>query len=140
MPVRASTLAAVLLVAAVCAVPAHAQRTVRVSNAWIQPPGANAVEAVAFAVVDNGTMYDVYVVGVATEVAGAAELRQAVRGGTPAPLKEAMVPAYGQLEMSAEGVQIRLAELKRALKSGETITLSLTLDNGQTLTMEAAVK
>jgi copper(I)-binding protein len=85
-------------------------------------------------------MYDVYVVGVATDAAGLAELRQAVRGDKPAILKEAMVPAFGQLDMSAEGIHIYLAELKRPLKPGETVNLSLTLDNGEALMAAAVVK
>jgi copper(I)-binding protein len=129
-----------LLAIAVCTAPAGgAQRIVRVSQASLKVAEGSR-DAVAVVTVDNGTMYDVYVVGVATDAAGLAELRQAVRGDKPAILKEAMVPAFGQLDMSAEGIHIYLAELKRPLKPGETVNLSLTLDNGEALMAAAVVK
>ena len=118
---------------------AGAQRTVRVTGAWLKV-SEGSKEAVGVVTVDNGTMYDVYIVGVETEVAGFAELRQAVRGEKPATLKEATVPSFGQLEMSAEGIHIYLSELKRPLKTGETIDLALLLDNGQPLIAAATVK
>ena len=56
------------------------------------------------------------------------ELRQAVRGN-PVTIKEATVPSFGQLEMSADGIHIFLGELNRQLKPGDTVNLSLVLDN-----------
>lgn len=119
---------------------AAAQRTVRISGGWIAAPAADATEAMAFLAVDNGTMYDVYVVGVESEAAGVVELRQAVKGGQPATVKEATVPSFGQLEMAAEGLYIHLGALQRPLKAGDTVAIVLTLDNGTTLQADAAVK
>lgn len=119
----------------------EAQRTVRVSDAWVKV-SEESKEAAAYVNVDNGTMYDVYIVGVESEVAGIAELRRAVKGEKP-PAKvvnEATVPAFGQLAMSAEGLYIHLSQLKRPLKLGETINVALTLDNGQALAAAAIVK
>ena len=117
------------------------QRTVTAPSAWIQAPAAGATEASAFAVVANGGMYEIYITGVESEAAGAAELRQKAAGSPkPTAVKEVAVPAYDRLEMAADGVHIQLLQLKRPLKAGETVQLSIFLDNGETLTVGAIVK
>jgi copper(I)-binding protein len=115
-----------------------AQRTVRISNAWVKAVDGNAVGTTAFATVENGTMYDIYIVAVETDV-GAAELLQ-VSGGKAAVVKEVTVPAFDKLEMSAETAHIRIGGLKRPLKAGETVSLTLTTDGGQALAVDALVK
>jgi copper(I)-binding protein len=69
------------------------------------------------------------------------EIRDKPRGATvPAAVKEVAVPAFGQLDMSADGVHLAISNLKRPLKTGEFIPLSLVIDNGVTLTIQAVVK
>jgi copper(I)-binding protein len=117
-----------------------AQRTVRASDAWVAAPAAGGVETMAFVTVDNGTMYDVYVVGAQSEAAEVVELRQTDAAGKASVVKEVPVPAFDRLEMSAKGVHLRLASLKKPLKPGETVTLTLLTDGGTALEVAAAVK
>ena len=117
-----------------------AQRTVRATTAWVAVPEAGGRETMAFAVVDNGTMYDVYVVSAESDVAGNVELRQGKKAGPSEALSEAPVPAFGQLEMSPVGVHVLLKDLKRPLKPGDVVALVLTLDSGDRLTVSAPVK
>lgn len=119
----------------------EAQPAVKASSAWVEAPATGASEAIAAMVIENGTMYDVYVVGAAAEVAGAVELRQAGAAGTPATVvKEIPVPAFGQLEMSPTGPHLVLRDLKQPLKAGDTVTLSIHADNGAVVSVSATVK
>lgn len=135
----ASVLAMTML--GLCAVGAvSAQEKVpAVSDAWVQAPAAGATSAVAFATVENPTMYDFYVVSVAADAAGKVELRQ---GGTAASavVKEVTVPAYGSLYMDAKGVHVMLSDLKKPLNEGDKVTLTLTTELGVKLEVAATVK
>lgn len=116
-----------------------AQPTVRTLSGSIHLESPTTASATV--VVENGTMYDVYLVGATSEVAGAIEFREKARGAaTPVTVKEVPVPAFGRLEMSAESVHLALLDLKRPIKLGETIPLTLATDNGVTLTVAAVVK
>ena len=115
------------------------QPTVRGSAAWIQASAADSNETIAGLVIDNGTMYDVFIVGVQTDVA-TVEMRERSEGATTTAVKEVSVPAYGRLEMSAESVHLRLSALKRPLVAGEAVTLVLYTDGGEQFTVSALVK
>jgi copper(I)-binding protein len=60
--------------------------------------------------------------------------------GKTAGVKEVLIAAFDRLEMSADGTFLRLSQLKRPLKSGDTITLTLTTDGGERLSAAAVVK
>jgi copper(I)-binding protein len=116
------------------------QPTVRASAAWIQASAADSTEAIAGLVIDNGTMYDVFIVGVQTDVA-TVEMRERSEGATTsAAVKEVSVPAYGRLEMSEKTVHLRLNALKRPLVAGEGVAMVLYTDGGEQLTVSATVK
>jgi copper(I)-binding protein len=114
------------------------QPTVRASQGWIQ--ASATAETVGFVTVDNGTMYDVYIVGVQTEVA-AIELRDTPKGATaPAAIKEVAVPAFGRLEMSLHAVHLQLKGLKAPLVAGQTVDLVVHTDGGEQWSIAATVK
>jgi copper(I)-binding protein len=120
---------------------AVAQPSVRAISASVVTDDVSPTTATAVVIVENGTMYDVYLVGATTEIAEVIEIREKARGAAIAtPVKEVPVPAFGQLDMSAEGVHLAISNLKRPLKTGEFIPLSLVIDNGVTLTVQAVVK
>jgi copper(I)-binding protein len=112
------------------------QRTVRASAGWVT---ASTAEATAGAVVENGTMYDVYIVGAQTDSAGAVELVQ-VRDGKSAAVKEVVVAAFERLEMAPGSVFLKLTQLKQPLNSGETVKINLRTDSGEILSVDAVVK
>jgi copper(I)-binding protein len=128
-----------LAISAIGAVSVPVPQSVRATGGWIQRPAQEESEALAFVTVENGTMYDVYIVGAEGEIAGRVELRDA-GSGTPARIEEARVPAFDSLVMSPKGVHLALAELKRALTPGETVSLVLSTDGGDRLSVAAVVK
>ena len=84
-------------------------------------------------------MYDVYIVGAETDVAEAVELVQ-ISKGKPGVVKEVTVAAFDRLEMSPEGTFLRLTQLRRPLKTGESVTITLKTDTGTALSVDLVVK
>src|SRR5688572_23509648 len=97
---------------------ALAQPSVRAVDASVVL-AETAKAATALVVVENGTMYDVYLTGATTEIAESIEIREKPKGAAAAAVKEVPVPAFGRLEMSSDGVHLALVNLKRPLKAGE---------------------
>ena len=114
---------------------AATQKPIAATDAWIKLSGDRAQTAPAFAVVDNPTMYDVYLVGASSDVAEQVEFRDKDK-----EVREVTAPAYGKVELTASGVHMVLTGLKRPLKVGETIAITFTTDSGVTLTAQALVK
>jgi len=117
------------------------QPVVKATAASIVTNATSPATATALVTLENGTMYDVYLISATTDVAEAIEIRQKPQGaGAAALVKEVAVPSFGQLEMAAEGVHLALVRLKRRLEAGESIPLSLVLDNGTAVSVQAVVK
>lgn len=123
------------LLIVVSAILSAAQPAVSASDGWVAAPAAGATTAAAYVTIQNPTMYDVYVVSATAEVAGKIELRD---GDQPA--KELTVPSFGSLELKSGEASMLLMELKRPLKTGETIELTLRTDGGISLKIAAVVK
>jgi copper(I)-binding protein len=116
------------------------QPTVRASAAWIQASAGDTTEATAVVAIDNGTMYDVFIVGAQTDVA-TIEIRDRPKEATASvTVKEVAVPAFGRLEMSPQAVHLHLSSVKRPLVSGEAVELVLYTDGGEQLRVSATVK
>jgi len=123
---------AVILVA-VLRVSAAVQPAPSASDAWAAPTSAGT--ASVYLVITNPTMYDIYVTSATSEVAGKVVLMSGDQ-----PVEHLTVPSYGSLELKAGGMSLRLSELKRALKTGEAIAVSVETDGGLTIAATAAVK
>ena len=137
-------LAPAVTIATLCLVgtpAASGQRTVKASAGWVKLPADGAKETSAFVTVENGTMYDVYLIGAESDVAAAVELRQASKsGGPPTAAKEVTVPAFDRVDMAPDGLYVHLGQLTRPLKAGDRVNLTISVDSGTPLTVEAVVK
>ncbi len=135
-------------VVAVCAgsgtgnVLAGQEKNVEASSGWVKTPAAGETTAAAFVAVDNPTQYDVYLMSAATDVAGKVEFRD--KSGSSDPQgqvrKTINVSAFDSLAMDPKGVYLLLTDLKRPLKDGDMVSLTLTTDGGATLQVSAAVR
>ena len=123
------------LLVVVSATLSAAQPAVSASDGWVAAPAAGATTAAAYVTIQNPTMYDVYVVSATADIAGKIELRD---GDQPA--KELTVPSFGSLELKSGEASMLLMELKRPLKTGEAIELTLRTDGGISLKIAAVVK
>jgi periplasmic copper chaperone A len=131
MKYLAATAALVFALAGVVA----AQAAVSASGGVITLPAPGATTAVMSVSIQNPTMYDIYVVSGSTEVAGKVELREDGKA-----VKELTVASFGSLDLTADGPHVVLADLKRELKEGETIEVTLRTDGGVVLKLAAVVK
>lgn len=117
-----------------------AQKTLGASDAWIKLPSASEKTTTAFAVIDNPTMYDVYLVSASSEIAAEVGFVDASPAGADTPVKEITAPAYGKVELKPTGVHLVLRGLKRPLAAGETIPITVVTDGGVAITLAASVR
>lgn len=111
---------------------AFLQKDPTASDAWAQvADGSVAV----YASIDNPTMYDVYLVSGKSDAAGKVELISAGQ-----PVSNITVPAYGSAELEPGAAFVRLSELKREVKAGEQLTLTVETDSGVAIAIAAVVK
>ena len=113
-------------------------KPVTATEAWLQLPEPGATGAVVVATVQNPGMYAIYLVSGETDVAGKVEFRDAKKGTTPQ--EDVTVDAYGTTYMDPKGIHIYLTDLKRPLKEGETIHLTLKTELGLPVEVAAVVK
>ena len=111
----------------------HAQKDPTASDAWASPP-ANGSVAV-YATINNPTMYDVYLVSGKSDSAGKVELVSADK-----PVPNIAVPAYGSAELKPGAAFVRLSELKREVKAGDQLTVTVETDGGISIPIAAVVK
>lgn len=120
------------LVALLLNVTALAQPAPTAADATVVVAGATAS---VFLTLNNPTMYDIYVMSATSDAAGKVELYSGDK-----PVENMTVAAYGSLELKAGGMFLRLSELKRELKAGESITVTMLTDGGATIVATAVVK
>ena len=113
---------------------ALAQPAIMASDAWVTESAADGTAA-AYVVISNPTMYDIYIMSATSDAAGKVELRDGDKAA-----REITVASFGSATLEAGGAFLRLSELKRPLKAGDTIQLTLETDGGVTLVTTAVVK
>jgi len=115
---------------------------VKVSSGWVKVPAPGETMTTAFAVVENLTMYDIYLVSAAADVAGKVEIREKVKGDKAEGQvkKFVTVPAYGSVNMDPNGLYLLLMDLKRPLKEADPVALTLTTDMGAEMRVSAVVR
>jgi copper(I)-binding protein len=120
------------LVALLLNVTALAQPAPTAADATAVVSGATAS---VYLTVNNPTMYDIYVMSATSDAAGKIEL---VTGDKP--VENLTVAAYGALTLKAGGTFLRLSDLKRELKAGEPVKVTLMTDGGISILADAVVK
>jgi VCBS repeat-containing protein len=126
------------VVASVAALSGQAPDKVSASEGWIKTPAAGATMAMAFVEIENPTQYDVYLTTGTSDVAGKVEFRDASKGTQAQEF--VIAPAYGTLSMDQKGVYVALVDLKRPLKEGDKVSLTLANQDGLKLQVAAAVR
>jgi periplasmic copper chaperone A len=136
--VRSALVMFMPVVASVVVLSGQAPDKVSASDGWIKTPAAGATMAMAFVEIENPTMYDVYLTTGSTDVAGKVEFRDASKGTQAQEF--VIAPAYGSLSMDQKGVHVALVDLKRPLKEGDKVSLTLANQDGLKLQVAAAVR
>lgn len=120
--------------------PAWAQ--VSVEQPWTRatPPGAKV--GAGFMRLRNAGAAD-RVVGASSPMAGRVEMHVTLREGDVVKMREVKsfeVPAGGSFELKPGGAHLMLVDLKRQLKKGEKVPLTLKLGKGGELKLELSVE
>ena len=129
-----------LIAFALAALPAWAQ--VSVDKPWSRatPPGAKV--GAGFMRLRNAGAAD-RVIGASSPVAGRVEMHVTVRDGDVMKMREVTsfeVPAGGSFELKPGGAHLMLVDLKRPLKKGEKVPLTLKLEKCGELKAELTVE
>ena len=122
------------------ALPAWAQ--VSAEHPWTRatPPGAKI--AAGFMQLKSAGAAD-RVIGATSPVAGRVEMHVTIREGEVMRMREVQsfeVPAAGTFELKPGGAHLMLVDLKRPLKQGEKVPLTLKLERGGELKLELPVE
>ncbi len=117
---------------------AAAQASATASGGWVAAPAAGATSTLAYVAIENPTMYEVFVVSAESDAAGAVEIVEGADGSKP--VRELSVPSFGSVELKPGGTQLRLKDLKKPLKPGDQVELTLTTDGGVAIKTTAQVK
>lgn len=138
---RMTTLAAVL-VAAIAMLGGNTvaaqDKAVTGSNAWVRVPADGQTSTIAVTAINNPGMYAIYVLTATSDAAGKVEFRDASKGD--AAVDEVDVLAYESTYMDPKGIHMVLSDLKRPLKDGDSVTITLKTDQGVLIPVTATVK
>ena len=128
--------------AAALIVTAAQPKRVAASSGWVKLPAAGETGAMAFVAIENPTMYEIYVVSATADAAGKVELRDGAQSGDARlkPVEFISVPAYGRVDMEPGGPHLLLRDLKRPLKEGDKVGLTIATDNAGALEVTALVR
>jgi copper(I)-binding protein len=138
-------LAAALVIAASAAWGQSADTSLRVDGAWarralmLQGTGTGAVYA---ALVNAGKTPDA-LVSASTDAAGVVEIHETYQESGLSrmrPVTRIPIPPGKTVEMKPGGYHIMLIDLKRDLKAGEIVPMTLVFQNAGKLTVNAQVK
>jgi copper(I)-binding protein len=123
------------------ALAAQGQR-VSASGSWVTLPAPGEKQAKAFVTIENPTMYGIYVTSATTDAAAKVELRDGSQSGDARlkPVEFISVPAYDRVDMGPNGIHLLLLDLKRPLKPGDQVALTLSTDNAGALEVAAVVR
>jgi len=117
-------------------------KRVAATESWVKLPAPGDTQAMAFVTIENPTMYGIYVTSATADVAGKVELRDAGQSGDARlkPVEFISVPAYDRVDMGPDGPHLMLLGLKRPLKEGDNVALTLSTDNAGMLEVAAIVR
>jgi len=129
-----------LILLSFLALPAWAQVTVERPWTRATPPGAKV--GAGFMTLKSAGVAD-RVVGASSPAAGRVEMHVTIRDGDVMKMREVKaidVPAGGSVELKPGGAHLMLMDLRRTLKQGEKVPLTLKLEKGGELKLELSVE
>jgi copper(I)-binding protein len=113
-----------------------------VADAWARaaPNGRNGA---VFMTVENRRATATAIVSAASPAARVAELHEMAMQGDVMRMRRVdriALPATGRVELKPGGLHVMLIDLVKPLAAGETVALTLTLDDGTTVRVAATVR
>jgi copper(I)-binding protein len=112
-------------------------------NAWVRLPLPSKTETALYVTLENHGAERRSVVGGVSEAAGTIELHEMkmIRSAMyMAPVTEVKIPAKGRVSFTPESYHVMLYGLKSKLTVGDSIMVTLKLDDGSTVPVTATVR
>jgi copper(I)-binding protein len=109
-----------------------------VEDAWAK--AADSGMTAVFAEITNPSSADVTMVGGGTDVAAMVELHEVANGVMREKSGGHLIPAGETLSLMPGGDHIMLMGLTEPLLAGDTLSVTIELDNGETLVIDAQVR
>jgi copper(I)-binding protein len=132
-----------LLAAAAGCSPSSGNPQIEVGSAWVRPSLAGSGASAAYVSIENRGSGDDRLMGVSTDVAGRVTLHSSTSEGGVArmrPLPKGLtIPAGETVALAPGGNHVMLEQLKRPLKAGEQIPLTLSFERSGTRLVQAQV-
>jgi copper(I)-binding protein len=142
--VRYVTVIIVLLLIAACgARNQQPEVAITVADAWVRPALVSGNTA-AYMRITNHTDTPITLTSITADFAGIVQIHQTVVENDMAHMQHLengmRIGAGETLTLQPGGYHVMLMNVQQALNEGETVSLGLTFDNGETLTIEAEVR
>jgi periplasmic copper chaperone A len=112
-------------------------------DAWVRVPAPSKTETALYVVLENHSARRRKVVSASTDAAAAVEMHEMRMEGKTmvmTPVAEVAIPANGKTSFSPNGLHIMLFGLKARPAVGETVNVTLKLDDGSTVPVAATVR
>jgi periplasmic copper chaperone A len=145
--VRYVTVIVVLLVmtamAACSARVEQAEARLVISDTWVRPALASGTTA-AYLNITNNSDNPITISGVTADFADMIQIHQTVVENDMAQMQHTdnglRIGAGETMRLEPGGYHIMLMNVQQALNEGETVTLSITFDTGETITVETPIR
>ena len=112
-------------------------------DAWARVPLPSKTETALYVVVENHGSQKRTIVSVSSDSAAAAEMHQMTMvkmSMVMTPINQVAIPARGKTSFNHNGMHIMLYGLKSRPVPGDTLNVTLKLDDGTTVPVEATVR
>ena len=116
--------------------------SVAVSEQWVK--AADSGMTAAFGVIANDTDSDIRIVSGDTEASTTTELHEVVESGGTMTMREKkdgfVIPAKGSLTLKPGAEHIMLMGVKKPIRSGDSVTVTLRFEDGSTKRIDALAR
>jgi copper(I)-binding protein len=112
-------------------------------DAWVRMPLPSKTETALYVVIENHGPQKRAIVGASSDAAAAVEMHQMTMVKTlmqMTPVAQVVIPAKGKTSFDPNGLHLMLFGLKTRPAVGDTINVTLKLDDGTTVPVTATVR
>lgn len=114
-----------------------------VEDQYIRATPPNSKNSAAFMVITNADKKEIKLLSASSDIAARVELHQHIMDDGLMKMRqveEIIIKAGGSVALQPGGYHVMFLNLKQPLEEGQSISLSLSFDNGEQLTLDVPVK
>jgi len=125
---------------------AHAEdltKDIFISHAWVQAMPPSQISSAAYMVITNNSSKEAILVSASSDIAGAVEIHQMSEMNgmmNMAMVSNVHVPALGKVILQPGGYHIMLINLKKSVKKGDIIPMTLHFQDGSSIIVKAEAR